>query len=236
MIEIYKNLCILKAFDVPQSVLKQCKKCVVQDGLDIIIEENALDCKVCLVNKTESEVAYFEVLKNISQLLEEYIYSDCDKSLEECVVKLAINKNIKIGCAESLTGGLLSASLVNVAGCSKVLEEGIVTYTNTAKVRLLHVKTSTLENYGAVSRQTAEQMAQSIVGNKDITLAMATTGCAGPESDEFDTPIGMVYIAYGAKDNIIVEECMFEGTRNEIRQCSVNKALYLSLNYIKKYL
>jgi len=146
---------------------------------------------------------------------------DEDISLEAEVVELLIKKNLTIAAAESCTGGLLSARLINVPGISAVYLMGEITYSNEAKNQLLKVKKKTLEKYGAVSQQVAIQMAEGIRLKAKSNVAIAVTGIAGPGGGSDEKPVGLVYISCSTKDGTVVQEHRFCGNRNEIRELTV---------------
>ena len=126
----------------------------------------------------------------------------------------------------AVTGGLLAGRLVNVPGASEVFREGVITYSNKAKRKLLDVNKSTLKKYGAVSEQTAREMAMGGVFATDADACVAVTGIAGPGA-EGEKPVGLVYIACYMKDKVRVEKYQFKGNRSKIREQSVVKALDL---------
>lgn len=146
-------------------------------------------------------------------------------TLEEQVVALMREKNLTLAVAESCTGGMLSSRIIDVAGVSDVYKAGFVTYANEAKQKLIGVKEETLAQYGAVSEQTAKEMVLGALEAAEADMAVATTGIAGPGGGTKEKPVGLVYIACGNAENIVVEKCMFNGTRSEIRQASVEYAL-----------
>lgn len=146
-------------------------------------------------------------------------------TLEEQVVALMREKNLTLAVAESCTGGMLSSRIIDVAGVSDVYKAGFVTYANEAKQKLIGVKEETLVQYGAVSEQTAKEMVLGALEAAEADMAVATTGIAGPGGGTKEKPVGLVYIACGNAENIVVEKCMFNGTRSEIRQASVEYAL-----------
>ncbi len=176
-----------------------------------------------------------EAVKLIQPVVEELyrrfgvnIYStDEDESLEEVLVKRLQEKNYTIVTAESCTGGMLTGRLVNVAGISNILKEGFITYSNEAKMKYLGVKEETLAVYGAVSRQTAEEMARGAAKTANADTALAITGIAGPEGGTEDKPVGLVYIACLVKDQVTVKELHLKGNRLKIRDQSVIAALDL---------
>lgn len=153
--------------------------------------------------------------------------SDDKNSLAYEIVSCMQKKKLTLGAAESCTGGLFSSAIVNVPGASMVYEAGFITYANSAKHRLIGVKNETLERYGAVSRQTAEEMAEGTLQVAGTDYAVSITGIAGPDGGTKTKPVGLVYIGCGRKDHILVKECHFKGDRTQIRQQSVQCALEL---------
>ena len=150
-------------------------------------------------------------------------------------IKRATQKNLKVAVAESLTGGLVCATIVNISGASNVLYEGFVTYASQSKVRRLHVKSTTIDTYGPISRQTCEEMLQGLLANKERQIAVATTGCAGPNSDEFGAEVGLVYVGVGSQKGLEVKEFNLDGNRENIRKSAANVALFMLLNLVKNY-
>ncbi len=148
-----------------------------------------------------------------------------EKTLEETVVELLSEKQLHVTTAESCTGGLIAGPLVNAAGASAVLNEGYVTYSNEAKERLLGVSHETLETYGAVSEQTAKEMAKGAAKAANAEAALSATGIAGPGGGTEDKPVGLVYIGCYLNGKITVKECRFHGNRMENRVHTVETAL-----------
>ena len=134
---------------------------------------------------------------------------------------------LTVTCAESCTGGMLSARLINVAGVSECYKCGFITYSNKAKRKLLGVKKGTLHKYGAVSAQTAEEMARGAALRFQSDVAVSVTGIAGPDGGTEEKPVGLVYIGCCVKGQVTVKECHFEGDRQEVRAQSVTEALVL---------
>ena len=133
-------------------------------------------------------------------------------SPEEELVRLLAKKQMTITTAESCTGGLIAGTIVNVAGASDVLNEGYVTYSNEAKQRLVHVKAETLERFGAVSEETAREMAAGAAKAAGSDVAISATGIAGPGGGTKEKPVGLVYIGCCVGEEIRVKECRFSGT------------------------
>ncbi|MBD5463192.1 MAG: CinA family protein [Lachnospiraceae bacterium] len=153
-----------------------------------------------------------------------------EKMIEEKVVARLKEKGWQVTCAESCTGGMIAATLVNVAGVSDVFMESYVTYANASKHKLIGVKEETLETYGAVSRQVAEQMAEGAAKAASAQTAVAVTGIAGPDGGTPDKPVGLVYIGCFVDGKTVVTENHFEGSRMEIRKQTTQAALTLLYN------
>ncbi len=151
--------------------------------------------------------------------------------LAETLVGELIAKGLKIAFAESCTGGMLTSSLVDIPDASKVLYEGVVTYSNEAKAARLGVSEKTLIKFGAVSGETAAEMAEGLLKNADI--GVSTTGIAGPSGGTPEKPVGLVYIAVSGKNGTVVIKNNFGGDRKSVRIQTRNKALKAALGYIR---
>lgn len=135
--------------------------------------------------------------------------------------------------AESLTGGGIGAALTAVPGSSEVYKGGVISYTNWVKENILGVPGEVLETYGAVSAQTAQAMARGVRELLKADVAVAVTGLAGPGGDEFGNPVGTVFIGYQDEKTAQVIGCDFTGTREEIRNQTIDRALKLVLENVK---
>ena len=131
--------------------------------------------------------------------------------------------------AESLTGGGIGAALTAVPGSSQVYKGGVISYTNWVKENILRVPGEVLETYGAVSAQTAQTMAWGVRELLKADVAVSVTGLAGPGGDEFGNPVGTVFIGYQDEKTAQVIGCHFIGTREEIRNQTIDRALKLVL-------
>lgn len=147
------------------------------------------------------------------------------KDNSEKLINILREKGCTITTAESCTGGLISATLVNVAGASYVLNEAYVTYANSAKEKLIGVRHETLCEYGAVSEQTACEMAKGAALAASADCAIAVTGIAGPDGGTEDKPVGTVYAGYYVCGRVIVERYQFDGDRYEVRQQTALKTI-----------
>ena len=151
------------------------------------------------------------------------------------VIELCIERKLTIATAESCTGGLVAGALTEVPGSSAVLDRGFVTYSDNAKQQMLGVAAETLRDYGAVSRQTAEAMAQGALAKAKVDLAVSITGIAGPGGGSAEKPVGLVHFAAVTRDGTTMHAGkIFRGengdlSRAEIRHKSVLQALDMLL-------
>jgi nicotinamide-nucleotide amidase len=155
--------------------------------------------------------------KEIINRLGDNVYTTEDISIEEVVARLLIEKKLTVSTAESCTGGMIASTLINYPGISEVFLEGAVTYSNEAKHNRLGVKNETLERYGAVSEETAREMAIGIAKTAKTDVSIVTTGIAGPEGGTPEKPIGLVYIGVYVKGEVTVKRCIFNGNRSRVR-------------------
>ena len=133
--------------------------------------------------------------------------------------------------AESLTGGGIGSALTAVSGASAVYRGGIISYTNQVKESILGVSRDTLRIHGAVSSQTAAEMAAGVRRLLNADIAVSVTGLAGPGGDEYGNPVGTVFIGYADSRRVIVKHCLFSGSREEVRLQTIEAALHLVLQY-----
>lgn len=150
-----------------------------------------------------------------------------DENLQRVVVNLLLKHKLTLVTAESCTGGLVASSLVEIEGVSSVLKEGFITYSNEAKEKYLLVNKSTLNEFGAVSYETAKEMAVGAMKAANSNASIAITGIAGPDGGTDKKPVGLVYIAIGLNNKIIVHEHRFYGNRQKVRESATITALNL---------
>jgi nicotinamide-nucleotide amidase len=176
-------------------------------------------------SKEEAEKLIEEVEKEIRKRLGDFIYGEGDITLEEVVVKLLIEKGITIAVAESCTGGMISARIVNVPGVSKVFKEGIIAYSNESKIKHLNISEETLKKYGAVSKECALEMARNVALISGADIGLSSTGIAGPEGGTSDKPVGLVYLGLYMNGVENYKELKLSGDRNRIRLYTTINAL-----------
>lgn len=146
--------------------------------------------------------------------------------------EILTKKNFTIACAESCTGGLLTSKLTDVAGSSAYVKGAVVSYTNEIKNKILQVNAETLEKFGAVSEQTAKEMAANVRQIFNTNIGVSITGFAGPGGGTEENPVGTVYIGVSGANGDKVQRFKFNGTRTEIKNKAVETALILIQIYL----
>ena len=156
------------------------------------------------------------------------------ESLTQELGNLLKQKNWKLSTAESCTGGGLGFYLTSMPGSSEWYEGGFITYSNTAKMEMLNVKSTTLDTYGAVSEFTANEMAEGALEHSHADISVAITGIAGPDGGSEDKPVGMVWMAYAGKNiETITHVDIFPGNRTEIRFNTIARVIEQLVTIIK---
>lgn len=157
-------------------------------------------------------------------------------TLEEEVVNKLLEKNLIITTAESCTGGLIAAAIVNVSGASGCFNEGYITYANESKIRLLGVKEESIREFGVVSDVVVKEMAEGVLKKAGADISVAVSGIAGPLGGSADKPVGTVYVGICLKDKLTNNltkasyKFHFEGDRMQIRNMTVVETLKLILS------
>lgn len=174
-----------------------------------------------LAVKAYSEQEASEAMKKTEKLIKskigDYIYSEDGKNINEKVVEILINKGKTVSFAESCTGGLAAKMVTDVSGASSVLSESYITYANSAKERILGVSHETLEKYGAVSENTAREMAEGVRKISGADIGIGITGIAGPEGGTPEKPVGLVYAAISTEKGTEVKKLNLNGDRDRVR-------------------
>ncbi|HOQ17624.1 MAG TPA: competence/damage-inducible protein A [Defluviitaleaceae bacterium] len=165
------------------------------------------------------------VENEIRKILGNHIYGEGDQNLEDVFGELLIKHKKSIAVAESCTGGLLAGRLINYPGISAVFKEGVVAYSNEAKIRRLGVSEATLSQYGAVSKETALEMAKGICIKAGTSIGISTTGIAGPGGGSIEKPVGLVYAGLCIDGELYSVKFNFTGKRQEIRERTVISVL-----------
>ena len=192
-----------------------------------------------LTAKANSDDAAGEIISGVEaeirKRLGDYIYGTDDDTLEGVVAGLLNKYGLTVATAESCTGGLIASRLTEIPGVSENFVCGFITYSNDAKINMLGVSRDTLEKYGAVSEQTALEMAVRAREAGGTDVAVSVTGIAGPGGGTPEKPVGQVYIALAGEDNAFAVKNLFTGDREVIRWQSANVALNILRRYLLHY-
>ena len=168
--------------------------------------------------------------QQLKEIVQAYFVADIDHTIEVLIGEKLRAKGLTVGTAESCTGGAIAALLTSVSGCSDYYRGSVIAYSNEVKHRVLGVSESDLIQYGAVSKQVVEQMAQGALRVLGCDYAIASSGIAGPGGGTPEKPVGTVWIAVANKDNVESREFHFTVVREQNIQRTVNAALTLLLN------
>ncbi len=171
-------------------------------------------------------------IKVIRERLGNLIYTEKEEEMEDVVGRLLKEKNLTISTAESSTGGLIAARIVNTPGSSSYFQGSVVAYSNEVKTNVLGVSKADIQTFGAVSEQVAAQMAKGVKTLLKTDLAISDTGIAGPTGGTREKPVGLHYIGFANPEGIKVEKVIFKGSRNDIRL----KVSQHALNIVRLYL
>ena len=156
-------------------------------------------------------------------------------TLEEQVVKTLNEKGLVLATAESCTGGLIAKRITDVSGSSAVFNCGIVSYSNEVKEKVLGVSYKTLETYGAVSEQTVREMVKGALKISGADIAVSVSGIAGPNSDNTEKPVGLIFLAVSNGKTITVKQLnntFTENIRENNRQSASDEALKMILDLV----
>ena len=220
-------------YGIGESVLETTVKDLFTEG-DIFYEFLVKDygTLIRLQTKIENKKNVAKIVKKLYNRISEFIIGEDDERIENTIYECLNSgeKPLTISTAESCTGGMIASKLIEVSGISENFIEGIVSYSNEAKIKRLKVKKETLEKYGAVSEEVAREM---LAGLK-TDIGISTTGIAGPDGGTKDKPVGLVYIGIKVKDEVKIFRRELKGDRNKIRQRAMMHALYNLLKILSK--
>lgn len=166
----------------------------------------------------EAEALIAPAVREIQNRLGEFVYGYDEDTLESVTVEFLKQNGLTVSTAESCTGGLIAGAITEVPGSSEVFGFGVVTYANQAKVQMAGVRAETLEKYGAVSPQTAEEMARGIREKSGSDLGVSATGIAGPDGGSEEKPVGLVYIALAGPKRTVCRKLNLNGNRASVRK------------------
>ena len=178
-------------------------------------------------NRSRAERLIGDAERIIKRKAGDYIYSFSEGSIEKTTGALLKKKKLTIAAAESCTGGLITSKLTDIAGSSDYVMDAIVAYSNEAKRRLLGVKAETIKKYGAVSRQTAIEMARGIRKRSKTDIGISVTGIAGPGGARPGKPVGLVWIGYSDKKTTFAKDFIF--TKDRLRNKDIMAKMALEI-------
>ncbi|MCD6417878.1 competence/damage-inducible protein A [bacterium] len=235
------NIKIFKTIGVPESLLEEwiSEKTIPDDvGVAYYPSLRGVDIFLSAREKTSLETAAVDIRGTI----QDYVYFEDDEeiTIESVVGDLLRERGKKVAVAESCTGGMLASRIVDISGSSDYFLGGVVSYSNSAKVKILGVWDKDIEKYGAVSPQVARQMAFGVREKFNADCSIGITGIAGPTGGTKEKPVGLVYIAFSDKDDTLVRRYNFVGGREAVRTRSATAALnilWVNLKFgdLKKY-
>ena len=226
---------VIRAVGVPaerkKALLAQLRNMA---GISVFDSERDGDLRLeILYNDDSPKMAVDEAVRLAAESLNDYTYAVDDTPLNRRIYEMLKLRGMKLSVAESFTGGGVAKKLIEVPGVSEVLFESIVAYDNGSKMRRLGVQQSTLARCGAVSDDTAYEMAAGLIATGNCSVSLATTGIAGPASDNTNKPVGLCYIAVGTRETVFVYKYIFKGGREDITRRAINQALFLLYKQIK---
>jgi nicotinamide-nucleotide amidase len=190
--------------------------------------------RVTVEEKNEETAAnkLSEIEQKIRSKAGRFIYSKQDEPLENVIARMLIERSLTIAVAESCTGGLISNLLTNISGSSKFYQRGVISYSNASKIEILKVSEDTIAQYGAVSVETARQMAEGIRSISATDLGLAITGIMGPTGGSSEKPIGLAYIGICDEKVCTAKKFQFGDDRILNKQ----RAAQSALDMIRRYL
>jgi len=229
---------LLKVYGLDEPRIAELFSSLQQRSGDVVFgfypqfPENHITMSLRGANDAAVTAALNSVERDILSLVGPYVFAKGDQEMEEVVGHLLSERKKTLSVAESCTGGLIGHRLTNVAGSSTYFQGGVVSYSNESKNHLLHVASKTLEEYGAVSAETAEEMARGIRKQMKADLGLAVTGIAGPTGGSREKPVGTVYIGLDSADGTVSRRYRFFGRRKQVK---LNTSM-MALDWVRRHL
>jgi nicotinamide-nucleotide amidase len=229
---------VLKVFGVPEAQLDTMLKGVTEPGSPVAVAFQ-VDFPQILVklraegdNEMHVAAALDEVCRKSREILHRHIFAEDDETMDSVVAALFREKGLTLSLAESCSGGLVAKRITDIPGSSTYFQEGAVTYSNAAKMRLLGASRELLEEKGAVSSEVAMAMARGMRKLAGSDIALAVTGVAGPDGGTSEKPVGTVFIALAALSCCQAKRYRFYGDRAEIRAITS----FMAMDWLRRYL
>ncbi len=226
---------VLKYFgDIPALDDVLCQAESIYEGLKCNVYQKNGDVTVdFLFDGEKDDESRAQVVRYIVGQLKDDIYAEFDTTLGERLFDVLKVRNMRLAVAESFTGGRVVSEVIKNPGASSFVSEGVVCYSNESKMKRLGVEKADLIKHGAVSSVVAYQMAAGLLRGGNCDIAIATTGIAGPKSDDTQKPVGLCYIAVGMKNGVHTYKLNLSGSREEITETAKNTALFLAIKKLK---
>lgn len=228
---------VLRVLGVGESTAANMIKDFINNGVNPTVAPYAKEDDVIfrITARGKSEEDGRKLIAPVKEEMKKVFNLDCygegeELTIEEVLGKLLVDRKLTISTAESCTGGMIASRLINYPGISEVFLEGAVTYSNEAKERTLNVKKKTLDTYGAVSEETAKEMAIGISKRTGSDISVVTTGIAGPGGGSEEKPVGLVYIGLYYKGKVKAFKYIFNGNRHNVR----TKATVTALDLVRR--
>lgn len=228
---------MLRAFGIGESMLETKLLPLINEQTDPTLATYAKEgeCSLRIASKRasrqEAKLAVDDMLEQVKAIVGEHIYSYDDEDLVNVVAQKLMDQNLTISSAESCTGGMFAASMTGISGISQVFDRSIVTYSNQAKMQELGVREETLAAFGAVSEETAREMAEGLFKVSGSDICVSVTGIAGPDGGTAEKPVGLVFIGCHYQGKTI---CRKVQMRNVNRNWNRNYAVLSMLDVINK--
>jgi nicotinamide-nucleotide amidase len=220
---------ILGCVDIPESDGQLAAESALAEhpgvGLTVLARPSLIT--IVLFDEGAGPARLDRAAEDVVSALGDACYADDDSTLAETVIRSAAGRRLTIALAESCTGGMIATELTTVSGASAVFVGSAVTYADSAKVRVLGVAEETLRAHGAVSSQTASEMAHGVRNLTGADIALAVTGIAGPAGGDARKPVGTVWFALDAAEGTSVTHRLFTGNREVVRSRATAVALNL---------
>lgn len=228
----------IKTIDIGEAQVESTIQDIIKSNKDVYIatyaKDGIVDIKIVAKGRDKNSIDEIlnDAINKIKNRIADYIYSYEDETIEEVVFKILKKNKIKVAFCESCTGGLISSKFTRIPGASEVFDRAYITYSNLSKMEDLGVSEDALDKYGAVSKETALEMAKGLLNKTSVDVALSVTGIAGPSGGTETKPVGLVYIGICTKDSSKVVESLFGGDRVSIQ----NRAYLKAFNELRKFL
>jgi len=201
--------------------------------LKIALSEETGDLLISFHTEEEDQRHFNRTTKLFKKEFKEFIMTPPNTSLESVFFQLMREKKYHVSTAESCTGGLLAARIINVGGSSSIIDEAFITYSEDAKMRILGINKTTIKKHGVVSVECAEEMARCLKKLTECDLAVSITGMAGPTGGTEAVPIGTVCVGIAFLEEIRTFKKWFSGDRNAVRNKAASFALSESIRWMR---